>query len=667
MSRKAAANKASQSLRDTIAKARAAHRARAESIAQSVTGSVAGSVSDGLDGFNFSTDDPFNQAIFGEGSSQKVMKQRIRTARVEGRLNISNMQLKEIPVEVYKMYETSAADLEAADAGDGPKWYESVDLVRFVGADNEIEEIGQELLEQFGGLTSIDMHNNMLITLPKNFGEFTELTVLNLTNNKLDHDALETIFQIKTLVDLKLAKNGLQGELPSSISKLENLEILELQENKLDFLPSSLGELSRLHVLNIHANRLQEIPLQVLTNCQLQELTASSNKIGGTLFSLDVESLNTLHLLDVRNNRISKFSEGTVLLPTLQQLYATNNELTLFPSVEGWNELLVFTVDSNRLDALPEGLLGLQRLRTLDFSSNNIKSLDPHLGMMEGLEILKFDGNPLRERNLLNMGIVDLKRTLKARLAPPEIVIAEADDNVQASDAAPGFVDAEGAEEEEDEHKKTLEIGRGGILDLASQNYEEIPTDLLESVVGSPSSIVLLHNKLTTIPVSIETFCASLTIIDISHNKLSGDSYLPSKLSLRSLTTFTLQSNGITSLKPLLENLDAPKLESLDVSVNRIESIEGIRPTFPHLTAFYARDNRIEEIPVDSVDGVRILDLNSNSIKYLPPQLGTVASLRELRVTGNLFRVPRWQVLEKGTEGIMEWLRDRLPAEDEVE
>ncbi|KAI5853064.1 hypothetical protein DFP73DRAFT_534984 [Morchella snyderi] len=670
-SRKAAANKASQSLRDTIAKARAAHRARAESIAQSITGSVAGSVSDGLDSFNFSTDDPFNQAIFGEGSSQKVLKQRIRTARVEGRLNISNLLLKEIPGEVYKMYETSAADLEAADEGNGPKWYESVDLVRFVSADNEIEEISQELVEQFGGLTSIDMHNNMLISIPNNFGGLTELTVLNLSNNKLDYEALEIIFRIKTLVDLKLAKNGLEGELPSSISKLENLEILELQENKLDSLPSSLGELSKLHVLNIHANRLQDIPLQVLRNCQLQELTASSNRLGGTLFSLNVESLNSLHLLDVRNNRISKFSEGTVLLPTLQQLYASNNELSLFPSVEGWNELLVFTVDSNHLVALPEGLLNLQRLRTLDFSSNNIKSLDPHLGMMEGLEVLKFDGNPLRERNFLNMGIADLKRTLKARLAPPEIVIAEADDSAQDSDV-PGFVDAAGVEEEEEEedamtHKKTLEISRGGVLDLASKNYEEIPADLLESVVGSPSSIVLLHNKLTTIPASIETFCASLTIIDISHNKLTGDVYLPTKISLRSLTTFTLQSNGITSLKPLLDNLDAPKLETLDVSLNRIESIEGIRPTFPHLIAFYARDNRIEEIPVDSVDGVRILDLNSNSIKHLPPQLGTVASLRELRVTGNLFRVPRWQVLEKGTEGIMEWLRDRLPAEEEVE
>lgn len=167
-SKKAAANKvASQSLRDTIAKARAAHRARAESIAQSISGnSTTGAAGNDLDGFNFSTDDPFNQAILGEGGSKKVLKQRIKSARVEGRLNISNLQLKEIPDDVYKMYDTSAEDLEAADTGDGPKWYESVDLVRFVGADNEIEEIGDEMVKQFGGLSSIDVRGKPPLSTP---------------------------------------------------------------------------------------------------------------------------------------------------------------------------------------------------------------------------------------------------------------------------------------------------------------------------------------------------------------------------------------------------------------------------------------------------------------------------------------------------------------------
>lgn len=464
-------------------------------------------------------------------------------------------------------------------------------------------------------------------------------------------------------MDLKLAKNGLEGDLPSSVSKLENLEILELQENKLESLPASLGGIPRLHILNVASNRLSELPFQALKECQLHELTASNNMLRGTLFSSDVGRLNSLHLLDIRNNHISMFSEGAILLPTLQQLFATNNQISSFPAVEGWEELLVFTVDHNRLEVLPEGLVDLHRLRTLDFSANNIKGLDPRLGVMGGLEILKFDGNPFRERNLLNMGIVDLKRTLKARLAPPEIVIAEAEDDDESADipCVGEVVDRE----EISSQKKGLEVGRGGVLELSSKDYEDIPMTLLETVAGSPSSVVLLHNRLTAIPASVETFCASLTTLNIGHNKLSGDSYLPTKISLRSLTTLILQANGITSLRPLLDNLDAPKLETLDVSANRLVSISGIRPTFPNLIALYARDNQVEEIPVDAVDGMRVLDLSSNSIGHLPPRLGTVNSLRELRVGGNLFRVPRWQVLEKGTEGVMEWLRDRLPADEE--
>jgi len=115
-----------------------------------------GDVGNGLDGFDFGTADPFNQSIFGEGGSTKVLLQRIKSARVEGRLNISNMQLKEIPAEVYKMYETTEDDLTATDE-DGPKWYESVDLAKLIGADNEIAEISEELAMQFAGLSVIDV------------------------------------------------------------------------------------------------------------------------------------------------------------------------------------------------------------------------------------------------------------------------------------------------------------------------------------------------------------------------------------------------------------------------------------------------------------------------------------------------------------------------------
>jgi hypothetical protein len=139
----------SQSLRDTIRQARAAKQRVA---------SVSNGEGNGLDGFDFGTADPFGQAILGEGGSVKVLQQRVKSARVEGRLNISNLQLKEIPAEVYKMYETTEDDLDTTD-DDGPKWYESIDLAKLIGADNDISEIGEELAIQFGALSVIDVRH----------------------------------------------------------------------------------------------------------------------------------------------------------------------------------------------------------------------------------------------------------------------------------------------------------------------------------------------------------------------------------------------------------------------------------------------------------------------------------------------------------------------------
>ena len=56
-----------------------------------------------------------------------------------------------------------------------------------------------------------------------------------------------------------------------------------------------------------------------------------------------------------------------------------------------------------------------------------------------------------------------------------------------------------------------------------------------------------------------------------------------------------------------------------------------------------------------------ILDLGNNNIGTVPPELGLLTNLRSLTLDGNAFRVPRPQILVKGTESIMAYLRDRIP------
>jgi len=132
--------KSSLALRDQIAKAKAAKRAAAAkqaptsapSAEEEVPVIAAGSFDFGL------SDDPFNQQI-NQNGVKGLLRKRISAARTDGRLNIAAMGFKEIPEEVMNMY-----SLESVGAQDGT-WAESVDLTRFVAADNELEIIADDV------------------------------------------------------------------------------------------------------------------------------------------------------------------------------------------------------------------------------------------------------------------------------------------------------------------------------------------------------------------------------------------------------------------------------------------------------------------------------------------------------------------------------------------
>lgn len=52
--------------------------------------------------------------------------------------------------------------------------------------------------------------------------------------------------------------------------------------------------------------------------------------------------------------------------------------------------------------------------------------------------------------------------------------------------------------------------------------------------------------------------------------------------------------------------------------------------------------------------------LANNDLSSLPPQLGTLTSLRALTLEGNPLKSIRRPVIERGTPAVLEWLRSRL-------
>lgn len=193
--------KSSAALRDQIARAKAAKRSVAAKQPPVSDGPGQGAawgeppVVPTDDTFDFGlSDDPFNLNR-DANSTSKIVKSRVTTARSSGRLDIAALGLKEIPKEVLDMY-----SLESIGKYDG-SWAESVDLTRFVAADNELEMIDEsvfpdvdpeELAEVedaqgsiFAGLETLDLHGNVLIALPAGLRRLALLTSLNLVCYRL--------------------------------------------------------------------------------------------------------------------------------------------------------------------------------------------------------------------------------------------------------------------------------------------------------------------------------------------------------------------------------------------------------------------------------------------------------------------------------------------------
>ncbi|KAK7942610.1 Leucine-rich repeat-containing protein 40 [Apiospora aurea] len=712
-----AAQKSSAALREQIAKAKAAKRAAAKQASAAALPPTEEAPLVPTDtSFDFGlADDPFNQNQF-ETSNRKVMQTRINGARTTGKLNISAMGLKEIPEDVLKMY-----DLESISKHGG-SWAESVDLTRFVAADNELEIIDDSIFpdtdpadfadeedgngHQFGGLESLDLHGNTMISVPLGLRRLQFLTSLNLSSNKLANNCLEVISQVTCLRDLKLGNNLLYGAMDPCFSKLENLEILDLHGNEITALPEGVENLTRLRILNLNENAIDSLPFKAFAKLPLIELLARKNRLSGTLIHPEVESLPQLQILDVSVNQLTLLASvdtpGALAMPSLHQLTLSCNRLRALPDVGSWKRLLTLNADENSIAAIPDGFTKLENLKHVDFTSNDIRVIPPEIARMDSLGMLRLSGNPLRDKKFTSLTTEELKSNLFGRLEPlaDEMGgIQNFSNGIDASSrprkasnavrqgASPHNDDYESRSEHEDNFAtpptsaphsparsrshtlsgQTWPVKTGGILDRSNTQSSSLHPVVCSKMAVEQTirDIRLSNNTFTTLPNSLSFFADTLSSLTIAHNQLVGESYLSEELDLTALKELNLSHNHITSLGPLTAHLRAPNLQKIDISCNRLVSLPRLREFFPSLTVLLVSNNHLEDLDPESIKGLKIVDANNNDISHLNPRLGLLGgagNLERLEVNGNRFRVPRWNVLERGTEATLRWLRGRVPV-----
>ena len=109
---------------------------------------------------------------------------------------------------------------------------------------------------------------------------------------------IETLFTLPSLTSLNLSQNKLTS-LPDNISGLKNLKVLNLSQNELTSLPGTIPSMSQLQILNLSQNKLTSLPSQVKVLKNLVILNLKDSGISLDIFLANFTNRSILRPLFV--------------------------------------------------------------------------------------------------------------------------------------------------------------------------------------------------------------------------------------------------------------------------------------------------------------------------------------------------------------------------------
>lgn len=230
-----------------------------------------------------------------------------------------------------------------------------------------------------------------------------------------------------TTKNLYVFKNGIESLSQEDFLELENLEMLDLSQNKLTELPDHVFEpLSSLHNLDLSANQIVHISKDSFAGLEhLERLYLYSNLIE-SIHPAAFDGLQQLLELKLQGNKLT-------IMPALKMphLLLLDLRFNSIPSPEP-NDLQTPKLESLKLgglglSSLDEELLGsFKNLHELDISNNQLTTFPGVLREVRGLVSLSLAGNPmgplkwedfeklseLQELDISNLSLQGLPETL---------------------------------------------------------------------------------------------------------------------------------------------------------------------------------------------------------------------------------------------------------------
>ncbi|CAN1147228.1 Plant intracellular Ras-group-related LRR protein 6 [Linum perenne] len=569
------------------------------------------------------------------------MDRVLKAARASGSLNLSNRSLRDVPDEVY----TSLNAL-----GEGEKWWESVELQKLILAHNSIETLKEDL-RNLSQLTVLNVSNNKLHELPSAIGELPMLKSLDVSFNLITKIPDE-IGSATSLVKLDCSSNKL-SELLASLGRCVDLADLKAAKNCINSLPDELANCSKLTKLDVEINIgvCRSSELKILTNNQgnklnilsgnlvaswakLTELNAAKNMLSGLPDNLG--NLSKLIRLDLHQNKIASIPPSIEGCSSLAELYLGNNSLSSLPDeIRALGCLATLDLHSNQLKEYPIEACKLS-LSLLDLSNNSLSGLPPEIGKFSFCFLLVIAFLLLFIFDLLTNLLTHEENVIACKLGDEFICCAGNMTTLRkvllngnpirtirsslVSGPTPTLLKflrsrlpQNGGSESSTSAKEDI-VATAARLSLGSKelSLEGLGLSDVPSKAWESGEIVKLDLSRNSIQeLPVElSTCASIQSLILSKNKIKE---WPGSVlnSLSSLSCLKLDFNGLEQI-PADAFQAVPMLQILDLSCN--PSSLSRNPAFSslqHLHELYLRRVQLREIPSD------ILSLKQLQILYL--------------------------------------------------
>ncbi|TYZ60345.1 hypothetical protein PybrP1_011196 [[Pythium] brassicae (nom. inval.)] len=212
--------------------------------------------------------------------TRSVLQQKLKSAAATGVLALPDHKLKQLPRELLEL-----ANLRSLDV-----------------SSNRLAELPRDFAAALPQLRTLKLAGNALTALP-DLSALTALTTLVLDGNALTSlpEALPP-----NLTKLSLKNNRLR-ELPLSVTRLAQLQELDVSGNELAALPEHVGALASLVDLTLDQNAVRELPAALARCARLKVLSARGNRLGPHGIAREVLTDSGVHIMNLEGNPMSKF------------------------------------------------------------------------------------------------------------------------------------------------------------------------------------------------------------------------------------------------------------------------------------------------------------------------------------------------------------------------